>query len=67
MINRLENNQTEPVPRPELEGRLALPHHEFGLDVIAWIGAHRYQDPRTVAEIHQALMGQGGRDRVAHG
>lgn len=45
--------------RPELEGRLALPHHEFGLDVIAWIGAHRYQDHRTVAEIHQALMGQG--------
>ncbi len=29
--------------RPELEGRLALPHHEFGLDVIAWIGAGWYQ------------------------
>ena len=47
--------------RPELEGRLALPHHEFGLDVIAWIGARRYQDHRTVAEIHQALTGQGVR------
>ena len=40
--------------RPELEGRLALPHHEFGLDVIAWIGACRYQDHDTVPEIHQA-------------
>jgi len=47
--------------RPELEGRLALPHHEFGLDVIAWVGARRYQDHRTVAEIHQALTGQGVR------
>ena len=47
--------------RPELEGRLALPHHEFGLEVIAWVGARRYQDHRTVAEIHQALTGQGVR------
>lgn len=45
--------------RPELEGRLALPHHEFGLDVIAWIGACRYQDHRTVPEIHRALTGRG--------
>jgi hypothetical protein len=45
--------------RPELEGRLALPHHEFGLDVIAWIGACRYQDHDTVPEIHQALTGRG--------
>ena len=29
--------------RPEEEGRLALPHHEFGLEVMAWIGAGRYQ------------------------
>src|SRR5687768_12910094 len=28
--------------RPEAEGALALPHHEFGLDVIALIGALRY-------------------------
>jgi hypothetical protein len=24
--------------RPETEGRLAWPTHEFGLDVIAWVG-----------------------------
>ena len=45
--------------RPELEGRLALPHHEFGLDVIAWIGACRYQEHGTVPEIHHALTGRG--------
>ena len=45
--------------RPEAEGRLALPHHEFGLDVIAWIGAGRYQDHSTVPEIHRALTGRG--------
>ena len=27
--------------RPEEEGRLALPKHEFGLDVIAWVGTLR--------------------------
>lgn len=45
--------------RPELEGRLALPHHEFGLDVIAWIGACRYQDHDTVPEIHRTLINRG--------
>ena len=30
--------------RPEAEGRLALPHHEFGLDVIALIGRLRYAE-----------------------
>jgi hypothetical protein len=45
--------------RPELEGRLALPPHAFGLDVIAWIGACRYQDHRPVPEIHRALTGRG--------
>ncbi len=42
--------------RPEAEGRLALPHGEFGLDVIALIGLHRYRDHRSVPEIHQALV-----------
>jgi len=28
--------------RPEEEGGLALPHGEFGLDVIAWIGTPRF-------------------------
>jgi hypothetical protein len=41
--------------RPEAEGRIALPQHEFGLDVIALIGALRYQEHRTVPEMHQEL------------
>src|SRR6266487_6712459 len=41
--------------RPEQEGRLALPKHEFGLDVIAFIGPQRYGSHRSVPEIHQAL------------
>ncbi len=41
--------------RPEQEGRLALPKHEFGLDVIAFIGQQRYGYHRSVPEIHQAL------------
>lgn len=42
--------------RPEGEGQMALPKHEFGLDVIALIGALRYQQHRTVPEIHQDLV-----------
>jgi len=45
--------------RPEEEGRWALPAHEFGLDVIAQIGTWRYQEHRTVAEIHQRLRDRG--------
>ena len=45
--------------RPEEEGRWALPNHEFGLDVIAQIGAWRYQEHRTVPEIHQRLSQRG--------
>jgi hypothetical protein len=41
--------------RPEAEGRFALPQHEFGLDVIAQIGAWRYQEHRSVPEIHARL------------
>jgi hypothetical protein len=41
--------------RPEHEGRLALPKHEFGLDVIAFVGQQRYGYHRSVPEIHQAL------------
>jgi hypothetical protein len=41
--------------RPEQEGRLALPKHEFGLDVIALIGQWRYADHRSIPEIYQAL------------
>jgi len=45
--------------RPEEEGRIALPQHEFGLDVIALIGALRYQQHRSVPEIHQELLARG--------
>jgi hypothetical protein len=45
--------------RPEEEGRIALPRHEVGLDVIALIGALRYQQHRSVPEIHQDLRARG--------
>jgi hypothetical protein len=45
--------------RPEAEGRLALPEHEFGLDVIALVGALRYQQHRSVPEIHLDLVARG--------
>ena len=45
--------------RPEEEGGWALPHGEFGLDVIALVGALRYAEHRSVPEIHQALVGRG--------
>jgi hypothetical protein len=41
--------------RPEAEGRIALPHHEFGLDVVALVGSLRYREHRTVGEIHEQL------------
>jgi hypothetical protein len=41
--------------RPEAEGRFALPQHEFGLDVIALVGALRYSEHRSVPEIHTRL------------
>jgi hypothetical protein len=45
--------------RPEQEGRLALPEHEFGLDVIALIGALRHAHHRSVPEIHAELARRG--------
>jgi hypothetical protein len=42
--------------RPEHEGRLALPKHEFGLDVIAFVGQQRYGHHRSIPEIPQALV-----------
>jgi hypothetical protein len=41
--------------RPEAEGALALPHSEYGLDVLALIGTLRYAQHRSVPEIHTAL------------
>src|SRR5215210_1682793 len=45
--------------RPEEEGGWALPHGEFGLDVIALVGALRYAEHRSVPEIHRALLARG--------
>ena len=45
--------------RPEAEGALVLPQHEFGLDVVALVGALRYQEHRSVPEIHAVLLSRG--------
>ena len=47
--------------RPETEGALALPQHEFGLDIVALVGALRHCDHRSVPEIHAALRQRGVR------
>jgi hypothetical protein len=41
--------------RPETESHFALPHHEFGLDVIALVGHLRYVEHRSITEIYAAL------------
>ncbi len=45
--------------RPEQEGAIALPQHEFGLDVIALVGTLRHREHRSVPEIHRALRERG--------
>jgi hypothetical protein len=45
--------------RPEAEAALALPQHEFGLDVIALAGNLRYREHRSVPEIHRELSRRG--------
>ena len=45
--------------RPESEAHFALPHHEFGLDVLAAIGRLRYAEHRSVPEIHLDLTRRG--------
>ncbi|GHO65059.1 hypothetical protein KSC_039510 [Ktedonobacter sp. SOSP1-52] len=45
--------------RPEEEGRWALPHGEFGLEIIALIGQWRFREHRSVPEMHQALQARG--------
>jgi hypothetical protein len=44
---------------PEAEGALALPQHEFGLDIIALVGALRHREHRSVPEIHAVLTARG--------
>jgi hypothetical protein len=45
--------------RPEEEGSWALPHGEFGLEVIALIGRWRYGEHRSVPEMHRLLLARG--------
>ena len=45
--------------RPETEGAIVLPQHEFGLDVIALVGALRYREHKSVPEIHRMLCERG--------
>jgi hypothetical protein len=45
--------------RPEEEGAWAVPHGEFGLDVIALIGTLRYTHHHSVPEIHAVLQRRG--------
>ncbi len=45
--------------RSEREGAIALPRHEFGLDVIALIGRLRHIEHRSVPEIHAELTRRG--------
>jgi hypothetical protein len=54
-----ECNRYHKPYRPEEEGRMALPQHEFGLDLIALVGKFRYSEHRSVPEIHENLMARG--------
>jgi hypothetical protein len=45
--------------RPEEEGSWALPHGEFGLEVIALIGRWRFREHRSVPEMHRLLLSRG--------
>jgi hypothetical protein len=61
-IRRCQNRSCERYKikyRPEQEGSWALPQQEFGLDVIALVGALRYQEHRSIPQIHQQLRNQG--------
>ena len=45
--------------RPEAEPHLALPYHEFGLDVVTLVGRLRYAEHRSIPEIHRELIRRG--------
>lgn len=62
LVLKIQRCENESCPRyrlayrPEAEGFLALPHHEFGLDVVALIGVLRHREHRSVPEIHAILQ-----------
>ena len=61
-IRRCPNSECERFQkayRPEQENQWALPQYEFGLDVIVLVGTVRYQEHRSIPEIHQALQQRG--------
>src|SRR5215831_7865993 len=45
--------------RPEAEPHLALPYHEFGLDVLTLVGSLRHAEHRSIPEIHRELIRRG--------
>jgi hypothetical protein len=45
--------------RPEAEPHFALPHHEFGLDIIALVGRLRHAEHRSIPELHRELTRRG--------
>src|SRR5512143_3699065 len=45
--------------RPEAKPHFALPHHQFGLDVMATVGRLRYAEHRSIPEIHCELLRRG--------
>src|SRR6266852_1207344 len=62
VVRRCRNAECElyHVPyRAEAEGAWALPHGEFGLDIITVIGQLRYGEHRSIPEIHQRLVQRG--------
>lgn len=61
-IRRCQNTSCERYRikyRPEQEGSWALPQQEFGLDVIALVGALRYTEYRSIPQIYQQLRNRG--------
>jgi hypothetical protein len=62
VVRRCVNRECElyhKARRPEQEGAFALPQGEFGLDVVALVGALRHAEHRSVPEIHRELRGRG--------
>src|SRR6266704_3375020 len=62
VVRRCRNTECELYHLPyraEEEGAWALPHGEFGLDIITVVGQLRYGEHRSISEIHQRLESRG--------